>query len=214
MHLASNADSEPVIDNEAGSPEENEEDNRVESEGASNPVLTDKIVEDSTTAVLNDVPEIVQETENEVAKESTQMLQNEEVASKVEVAEPVHEPLTFVEAVINSDVPDNAQENESEAAKESTQLLQKEEEVVSKAEVSEPTNKTSTYAEVVTNPLPVVTSELTFETENQTNDASVQKEDEDNENNGHIAENGALPTTEDKKEEESFFTCFSAFKFW
>ena len=214
MHLASNADSEPVIDNEAGSPEENEEDNRVESEGTSNHVLTDKIVEDSTTVVVNDVPEIIQETENEVAKESTQLLQNEEVAAKIEAVEPVHEPLTYVEAVVNSDVPENAEENESEAAKESTQLLQKEEEVVSKAEVSEPTNKTSTYAEVVTNPLPVVTSELTFETENQTNDASVQKEDEDNENNGHIAENGALPTTEDKKEEESFFTCFSAFKFW
>lgn len=213
MHLASNADSEPVIDNEAGSPEENEEDNRVESESTNNPVLTDKIVEDSTTAVVNDVSEIVQETENEAAKESTQLLQNEE-AAKVEVVEPVHEPLN-AEAVINSDVPENAEENESEAVKESTQLLQKEEEeVVSKAEVSEPTNKTSTYAEVVTNPLPVVTSELTFETENQTNDASVQKEDEDNENNGHIAENGALPTTEDKKEEESFFTCFSAFKFW
>ena len=213
MHLASNADSEPVIDNEAGSPEENEEDNRVESESTNNPVLTDKIVEDSTTAVVNDVSEIVQETENEAAKESTQLLQNEE-AAKVEVVEPVHEPLN-AEAVINSDVPENAEENESEAVKESTQLLQKEEEeVVSKAEVSEPTNKTATYAEVVTNPLPVVTSELTFETENQTNDASVQKEDEDNENNGHIAENGALPTTEDKKEEESFFTCFSAFKFW
>lgn len=213
MHLASNADSEPVIDNEAGSPEENEEDNRVESESTNNPVLTDKIVEDSTTAVVNDVSEIVQETENEAAKESTQLLQNEE-AAKVEVVEPVHEPLN-AEAVINSDVPENAEENESEAVKESTQLLQKEEEeVVSKAEVSEPTNKTSTYAEVVTNPLPVVTSELTLETENQTNDASVQKEDEDNENNGHIAENGALPTTEDKKEEESFFTCFSAFKFW